>query len=297
MKKICSILLCILTLCFTFSACESGATAGGSASGSSDIEISDPVFGFVRAADYDPETFDIDSASKWTDLELDEEYYLFLTLNVAARRDNDGQSLLSVKVTFDSLNILNGTMEDVGSGLIEEMIFYNADADAGTGNMGKTTTVSFKIPSLSAEPKTINMIVRLQPVQVGQSHIIIGYDYDAPSEYRLLGSDGHTKNLQIKAVKIEAPVLTLTELGSLAWKHVKNADYYQIFEAGIPEPLTDPKTGEAISVFPDGTSVGGDVYCNIGQYLTGYHQLVIRAFSTRSGILTSDYSNMIVYQG
>lgn len=290
MKKIFCVLLCVLALCLSCSACAgSGVTAGGSATGSSDIEISDPVFGFVRASEYDPENFDMDSASKWTDLDLDEEYYLFLSLNVTARRDNDGQSLLSVNVTFDALNILDGTMEDVSSGLMEEMTFI----DAGTGDIGKTTTVSFKIPSLSAEPKTINMIVRLQPMQVGQSHIIIGYDYDAPSEYRLLGSDGYTKNLQIKPVKIDTPVLELTELGVLTWKHVKNAEYYQIYEAGSSQPLTDI-TGEAITVYPNGTSEGGDMYQDID--LTGYHELVIRAFNSREGILTSDYSNSVVYR-
>ena len=176
MKKIGWIVIPIIALCFVLTACSGGTTAGGSATGSSDIEISDPVFGFIRAEDYDPETFDIETAAQWTTLDVDAEYYLFLTLDIAARRDNDGQSLLNINITFDALNILQGTMEDVSTGMIEEMTFQ----DANTGNVGKTTTVSFKIPSLSAEPKTINMIVSLQPVKVGESHIIIGYDYDAP---------------------------------------------------------------------------------------------------------------------
>ena len=288
MKKIGWILVPIMALCFVLTACSGGTTAGGSATGSSDIEISDPVFGFIRAEDYDPETFDIETAAQWTTLDVDAEYYLFLTLDIAARRDNDGQSLLNINITFDALNILQGTMEDVSTGMIEEMTFQ----DANTGNVGKTTTVSFKIPSLSAEPKTINMIVSLQPVKVGESHIIIGYDYDAPSEYRLLGSDGYTKNLKIQAVKIEAPELSLTEMGSLTWQHVRNADYYCVYEAGSQNPLTD-FFGDVIYITAENTSVGSPMVYNIGEYISGYHALVIRAFSNSSNILSSDNSNIV----
>ena len=262
----------ILALCVMLAGCS-----GGSATGSSDIEISGLTFGFVRAEDYDPETFDIENAAQWTTLDVDTEYYLFLTLDIQARRDNDGQSLLNIKITFDSLDILEGTMEDVS-----------------TGNIGKSTTVSFKIPSLSAEPKKINMIVSLQPIMVGESHIIIGYDYDAPSKYRLLGDDGYTKNLTIQHVKIEAPVLDVTEMGDLTWKHVKNADYYCIFESGSQEPLTDGN-GDVIYVRADNTSVGSEIIYNIGQYISGYHMLVVRAFSNNSNILSSDNSNILTY--
>lgn len=288
MKKIGWILVPIMALCFVLASCSGGTTAGGSATGSSDIEISDPVFGFIRAEDYDPETFDIETAAQWTTLDVDAEYYLFLTLDIAARRDNDGQSLLNINITFDALNILQGTMEDVSTGMIEEMTFQ----DANTGNVGKTTTVSFKIPSLSAEPKTINMIVSLQPVKVGESHIIIGYDYDAPSEYRLLGSDGYTKNLKIQAVKIEAPELSLTEMGSLTWQHVRNADYYCVYEAGSQNPLTDV-FGDVIYITAENTSVGSPMVYNIGAHISGYHVLVIRAFSNSSNILSSDNSNIV----
>ena len=288
MKKIGWIVIPIMALCFVLTACSGGTTAGGSATGSSDIEISDPVFGFIRAEDYDPETFDIETAAQWTTLDVDAEYYLFLTLDIAARRDNDGQSLLNINITFDALNILQGTMEDVSTGMIEEMTFQ----DANTGNVGKTTTVSFKIPSLSAESKTINMIVSLQPVKVGESHIIIGYDYDAPSEYRLLGSDGYTKNLKIQAVKIEAPELSLTEMGSLTWQHVRNADYYCVYEAGSQNPLTD-FLGDVIYITAENTSVGSPMVYNIGEYISGYHALVIRAFSNSSNILSSDNSNIV----
>lgn len=288
MKKISLFLVFILALCLSAAGCSNKTTAGGSATGSSDIEIGGLTFGFVRAEDYDPETFEIENAAQWTTLDVDTEYYLFLTLNIQARRDNDGQSLLNIKITFDALNILEGTMEDVSTGMIETMTFQ----DANTGNTAKSTTVSFKIPSLSSQPKTINMIVSLQPVTVGQSHIIIGYDYDAPSEYRLLGDDGYTKNLTIQRVKIDAPVLETTEMGDLTWKHVKNADYYCIFESGNQDPLTD-ENGDVIYVRADNTAVGSQMIFNVGQYISGYHMLVIRAFSNSENILSSDNSNIV----
>ena len=263
-------------------------TAGGSAKGSSDIEISDPEFAFVKAEDYNPETFNINNAAKWTTLDVDTEYYLFLTFNVTARRDNDGQSLLDVDFTFDALNIMTGTMEDAATGMIEEMTF----TDAQTGNVGKKTTVSFKIPSLSTEPKKINVLVSLKPVTVGESHIIIGYRYNTTEDYHLLGSDGYTKNLKIKAVQIETPALNVSELGALTWKNVKNADYYCIYEAGSQNPLTD-FLGEVIYIQTTGVSVGGDLYYNIGEFISGYHVLVIKAFSNNPNILDSNNSNAV----
>lgn len=290
--KITFLTILILSLMlFVLGACSDGTTAGGSATGAADIEISDPEFGFIEAEDYDPENFNINTAAKWTTLNADTEYYLFITFDVTARRDNDGQSLLNVNFTFDALNIMEGTMEDVSTGMITEMVFQ----DAETGNIGKTTTISFKIPSLSANSKTINFIVSLKPVKVGESHIILGYDYDPSDtgkEYRLLGSDGYTKNLKIQAVKIGTPVLNVSTLGSLNWQHVKNADYYCIYEAGGQNPLTD-FMGEVIYITAKNTAVGGMLYYNIGEYISGYHTLVIRAFSNNSNILNSDNSNAI----
>lgn len=284
-----SLLLAIMIV--PLAACDDdGTTKGGSAKGASDIEISDPEFGFVKAEDYDEETFDIATASKWSTLDVDAEYYLFITFDVTARRNNDGQSLLNVDFTFDALEILQGTMEDVSTGMIEEMTFRNAE----NGQLGKLTTISFKIPSLSSKPKTINMIVSLTPMKVGESHIIIGYRYDASSEYKLLGSDGYTKNLKIKAVKIQTPELSVSAMGWLQWTHVKNAEYYCIYEAGSQTPLTD-FYGEPIYIVAEGYSVGSPMTFNIGEFLIGYHPIVIRAFNSSANIDNSDNSNIVEY--
>ena len=286
MKKISALLILIFSLFLFYS--DNGQTKGGSATGSSDIEITDPDFAFVEAEKYDPETFDVTKAAKWTNLDVDTEYYLFLSFQVKARRDNDGQSLLDVNITFDALNILQGKIEDAATGMMEEMTF----SDAQTGNVGKKTTISFKIPSLSAEPKNINCIVKLRPVTVGESHIIIGYDYKTSEDYHILGSDGYTKNLKIKAVQITPPTLAVSDLGALTWNHVKNADYYCIFEAGSQVPLTD-WMGETIYIQATGTAVGGQMFYNIGEYLSGYHVLVIRAYSNNENINDSNYSNSV----
>ena len=277
------------TMLLTFVSCDDTTTAGGSATGSSDITVSDPVFGFISEAEYDPATSVIDTSKKWTALDVDTSYYLFLTFDVTSARNNDGQSLLDVNITFDALNIMEGTIEDVSTGLIEELVF----TDAVTGNVGKTTTASFKIPALSAEPKTIEMIVKLRPVDVGESHIIIGFDYDESNEYKILGSDGYTKNLKINQVQIEKPELTVTSMGLLSWKHLKNADYYKIYENGIE--LTDI-FGEPIIINALGYSVGDDIPYNIANDIVGYHNLSIRAYSNNKNVLASSYSNSVEHE-
>lgn len=287
MKRIGMALLALLIVFHTVACGESTMTAGGSATGSSDVTVSEPVFGFISEAEYDPATSVIDTSKKWTSLNVDTSYYLFLSFNITAARDNDGQSLLDLNITFDALNVMDGTIEDVSTGMVESMIF----TDATTGNVGKTTTASFKIPSLSAEPKTIEMIVKLRPVDVGESHIIIGYDYDQEGDYKILGSDGYTKNLKINAVQIEAPTLSVTDMGLLSWTHVKNAEYYMVYENG--NVVTDALTGEALVIRAEGYAVGSEIQYSIGSYIVGFHNLSIRAFNSNTNIQTSDYSNAV----
>ena len=282
-------LLAALLVC-SLAACDGdgGITAGGSATGSSDITVSEPVFGFISEAEYDPATSVIDTSKKWTALDVDTSYYLFLSFDVTAARNNDGQSLLNLNITFDALNVMDGTIEDVSTGMVSSLTF----TDATTGNVGKTTTASFKIPALSAEPKTIEMIVQLRPVDVGESHIIIGYDYDQNGEYKILGSDGYTKNLKINQVQINAPELAVTDLGLLSWKHVKNADYYMIYENN--NPVKDI-FGEDIVIYTDGYAVGGDMQYAIGNDIIGFHNLTVRGHSANENILTSNHSNAVSY--
>jgi hypothetical protein len=288
MKKLLLILLTVLLVC-SATACGNGMTKGGSATGSSDITVSDPVFGFISEAEYDPATSVIDTSKKWTALDVDASYYLFLSFDVTAARDNDGQSLLDLNITFDALNVMDGTIEDVSTGMIESLVF----TDAVTGNVGKTTTASFKIPSLSSEPKKIEMIVKLRPVDVGESHIMIGYDYDPEGEYKILGSDGYTKNLKINEVQIEAPVLTVTDPGVLSWNHVKNAEYYMIYDANN-QAIKNFK-GEEIVISAEGFSVGAQMTCNLVGNIFGLNFLQIRAYSSNKNIVESNFSNQISY--
>jgi hypothetical protein len=221
---------------------------------------------------------------------VDQAYFLFISFDITAARNNDGQSLIDINITFDSLNIMEGVIEDVNTGIIENMIF----TDANTGNIGKTTTASFKIPASSADPKKIEMIVKLRPISVGESHILISYDYDTPTNNKILGSDGYTKNLKINAVQIETPVLSVDDMGLLSWNHVKNADYYKLYENG--NPVKDPLTGEELEISAEGYAVGSEIRYSIANYVVGFHTFTLRAYSrnTKDGnILNSDYSNSI----
>lgn len=279
-------LLAVLIMCCT-AACDK-TTKGGSATGSSDITVSDPVFGFISEDDYDPTTSKIDTTQKWTALDVDTAYYLFLSFDITAARNNDGQSLLDLNITFDALNVMDGTVEDVSTGMIESLVF----TDAVTGNVGKTTTVSFKIPALSTEPKRIEMIVKLRPVDVGESHIVISYSYDPEGEYKILGSDGYTKNLKINEVQIESSVLSVVEPGMLTWNHVKNAEYYMIYENN--QPIKD-FMGNDIVIMADGYAVGSEIVFSLTGQIFGFHNLQIRAYSSNKNILPSNFSNTISY--
>lgn len=287
--RLISLTLTVVLLACSFVACGDGMTKGGSATGSSDITVSDPVFGFISEAEYDPATSVIDTSKKWTALDVDTSYYLFLSFDVTAKRDNDGQSLLDLNITFDALNVMDGTIEDVSTGMIESLVF----TDAVTGNVGKTTTASFKIPSLSAEPKTIEMIVKLRPVDVGESHIMIGYDYDPEGEYKILGSDGYTKNLKINEVQIEAPVVSVTDMGLLSWNHVKNAEYYMVYENGVA--LQD-YLGQPIVITAEGYAIGSAIQYAIGNDIVGFHNVMIKAFSSNKNVLESNYSNAVSHE-
>ena len=286
-KKIILLLVIASLLCFIVACGDSSTTKGGSATGSSDIRVGDPVFGFISEEEYTPGT-EIDTSKKWTALDVDTSYYLFLSFDVTSARDNDGQSLLDLNITFDSLNVMDGTIEDVSTGMIQSLIF----TDATTGNQGKTTTASFKIPSLSAEPKKIEMIMKIRPLNVGESHIIIGYSYDAEGEYKILGSDGYTKNLKINPVKMEAPSVEVLDPGVLTWTHVKNAEYYMLYENNIP--VTD-YTGNPIMITTEGYAVGSQMQFSLVGQVFGFHNIQIRAHSSNPNILTSDYSNLVSY--
>ena len=286
MKTALLTLLIVLLVCCT-TACRN-TTKGGSATGSSDITVSDPVFGFISEDDYDPTTSKIDTTQKWTSLDVDTSYYLFLSFDITAARNNDGQSLLDLNITFDSLNVMDGTVEDVSTGMIESLVF----TDAVTGNIGKTTTVSFNITALSTEPKKIEMIVKIRPIDVGESHIIIGYDYDPDEEYKILGSDGYTKNLKINEVQIDSSVLSVVEPGFLSWNHVKNAEYYMIYENNQP---IQNFMGEDIVIPAEGYAVGIEIVYSLTGQIFGFHNLQIRAYSSNKNIIPSNYSNTISY--
>ena len=286
------LLLIIVSLACLVLACggnSSSTTKGGSATGSSDIQVSDPVFGFISEEEYDP-AVGVDTSKKWTSLDVDTSYYLFLSFDVSSMRDNDGQSLLDLNITFDSLDVMDGTIEDVSTGMIQSLTF----TDAVTGNKGKTTTASFKIPALSAEPKKIDMIMKITPMNVGESHIIIGFNYDTDEDYKILGTDGYTKNLKINSVKIDAPTIEVLDPGVLSWTHVKNAEYYMIYETGISNPVCD-FTGNPIVISTEGYTVGSPMQFSLVGQLLNFHNIQIRAFSSNPNILTSDYSNSVGY--
>jgi hypothetical protein len=238
--------------------------------------------------------FKTEYLNRSTKLAVDTTYYLVIQFDLTAVRDNDGQSVLNVVLTFEDLEVMKGSIEDANTGKSEEMTF----TDATTGKMGKTTTLSFRVPSSTVDAKTVSLLINLAPVTLGTSHLSLEFDYDGGEGYNLKGYvDGLTKNLTVSAVQIEAPVLTLTESNYLEWNHVKNAEYYMIYYYSDKTPVKD-NNGNDVVVYPTGVSVGGNVTCLITDYLYDPYELCIRAFNSNSNnIIPSNYSNSVNFMG
>ena len=106
-----------------FAGCEDmgESSVWGGESAYSDVDVTDPIYGFIKEEDYDPETFDLENATQWTTFDVDTEYFAVINFVVTSRKDNAGQGLLNVQISFDKLDVLHGTVEDVNTGIVSEL--------------------------------------------------------------------------------------------------------------------------------------------------------------------------------
>lgn len=260
----------------------------GEAVGPSDIEISAPKYFFASAEEWEDPNFDFSTADDHRDLLVDTEYYARIDFDVTACKDNDGKRMFTIFITFDQLNVLKVTIEEVNTHISQTTV-----VDANTGQQA---SAKFRIPSARDEPKHYFIIVRMTPLVVGSSKIIIHYECDGEDFTDTANSSmGHTQNVDIIPVKIETPVLTYSESTcTLEWNHVKNADYYELYEGYSTEPLTDFE-GKVIYVNPEAITVGNKTGIDLDAYLSpGTHRIRIRAFNNNpNNIIPSDYSEIL----
>lgn len=217
--------LCLSAMLMLFS-CNNDEDGEKYGEGASDIEITNTNYGFIDEETYNGGKTLITDTTKSTNLKADTVYYCLIEFDIVARELNDGTSLLNVIVKFDNLGVTNGTTEEAGTGNVTEMRF----TDAVTGKDVKQATLGYKIPSDPSKPKTIKLLVRMEPVSKGQSHISVSFEPAVKNEFKILGDDGITKNLEVESVKIEAPVIEVDrDKKEVTWNHVKYADYYIIY--------------------------------------------------------------------
>lgn len=298
MKRIVTLII-VLVMLMTLTSCGENEN-NREFKGSSDIEISDPVFNLATVEDFDKN-------GKWNlnadamKLNVDTEYYLNMSFDVEALKDNDGQSMLGVKITFDEVDILSYKMQGIGTGIYSS--WDSDESDSDTGKIEDVIVMSFRIPHKKSEPMTIDAKIKLKPLKAGDSQMSVNFEYNKPdgveidkndpdAKYKILGSDGYTMNIEVKKVKIEAPTLRVDEMGNIRWNHVKNAVQYKIYEMGSNVPLKN-KDGEDIIIEAENFSVGSEMICNIGEHLRDVHIIHIRAFSHNASIDPSDYSNFV----
>ena len=277
-------LIAVLSMIFTAVSCDkNNEKPDRYGEGTSDVEIDHFEYGFIEEDNYKDRETTIAETKRSLDIKVDTVYYCMMEFNVSARNLNDGTSLMNVLVKFDNLGVANGTTEEAGTGNATEMIF----TDAGTGTDSKISTLAYKIPPDPDKPKTIRILVRLVPVTVGESHISVSFEPAEYGEFKILGEDGFTKNLEVKRVQIEAPVITVDRANlKVKWNHVKHADFYVVY--------FENKSIEFVDVDPQYTPVGTELSFDLSQFIdlgVTYGTVKVQACTKSDNFLKSSHSN------
>lgn len=303
MKRAITVTVALVTLLLTLAltSCGGKDIENRVFEGSSNIEISKPEYSLATVEHYD-ETGEWNLNPEAMKLDVDTEYYVNIKFDVLAYKDNSGKNVLDVTIKFDEVDIVDVQMQNLGTG---KYAWESDKTDPDTGKKIDLIVMSFLVPNRKMEALTIDARIKLKPVKAGASHIILDFEYNKPDgsesdggdpdeDYRIFGpgANGHTKNITVKRVKVEAPSLTVDEMGNMRWNHVKNAVQYKVYEMGSDTPLKN-SNGEDIIIKADNFSVGSEMIYDIGQYIRDNHIIHIRAFSDNKSIDPSDYSNSV----
>lgn len=136
-----------------------------------EMTVSDFSVGITEADSYtnDSSLGELSSAKA---LSQTKEYMLVLHFTVTTQEENTADDLFSVKITFGSIDVLDGRCEEVNSGTMHEMVFTNGE----NGNLSRSTTVSFSVPQGKDVVKEVRMLMRLKPMRVGFSTVSFGFE-------------------------------------------------------------------------------------------------------------------------
>ncbi len=251
----------------------------------SEVEIANFDYGFIEEESYEYGETTMADTKRSTEIKVDTVYYCLIEFDIIARDINDGTGLMNILIKFDNLGVANGTVVDVGGGIITEMFF----ADSGTGTDSKVSTLAYKIPSDPDKSKKIKILVRMLPVSIGSSHISVSFEPKETEAFRVLGDAGVTKNLSVVRVQLEAPVIEVDRDNlKVKWSHVKYADYYIIYFADKSINFT------GVDQY---TPVGAELEFDLSQFasIVDYYvgTVMIQACSNSSNFMKSSYSNTV----
>ena len=122
-----------------------------------------------------------------TDLSIDTRYTLQLSFVATATASNDGMQYFKTILTFNDINILNGSIKEAETGKQAEI----TEIDSATGSTRKEIELSFKLPMEKDAQKEITILVDLIPVDVqDNSQMLVSF---ASDDAKVLGSDGVSK--------------------------------------------------------------------------------------------------------
>lgn len=266
-----------------------------------DVDISAPDYGFVARERFTPNSEDplegTKSESEVT-FEVGTTYYLIIVFTLTPRQENDGQSYFKTTAKFDNLDVMDATMQQASTSSTSVEVEHDMLEDKVTRNV----QASFKIGASATDSKKYTMIVRMVPNKAsGNSGVQIKIEFSLDSGNKIWGTDGFTRTIDIEKGKLAAPVPKYDAFeGTLSWTHVKNASYYVVYDANTKTPLMFDNNGESsekIMVSPD-IKAGVDEMSALlslatlnGEALTGYYDLVVKAFGANGENDESFYSS------
>ncbi len=214
-------------------------------------------------------------------LRVDTNYLLEITFFVTALTNNDGEETFNIEIKLDDVSILDGQVEEVGSGSFSQTLFKN-----NSGGQGRKINVAFTLPETFNEVKEIKMLVNLTPIKHGLSKISVSFN---SLDATLTGYDGFSKSITINQVKLPTSTIAFSQSDKvLSWTHVQKADYYKIF---VDDQVLKSGGKEVII---DGSiygSTASQINCKLSNYIEGSHTIKVQAFSNNSSYTASNFSN------
>lgn len=264
-----------------------------------DVDISTPKYGFVAQDSFTPNAEDPlegTQTEREVKFEVGTIYYLIIVFTLTPRQENDGQSYFKTTARFDSLEVLDATMQQASTSSTSVEVSHDMIEDKVTRNV----QASFKIGASTEDIKNYTMIVRMVPQKVsGSTGVQLKIEFSLDGNNKIWGADGFTRTIDIEKGTLATPIVEYDSFeNSLSWIHVnKGASYYMVFDAN-DNPISFGKANETKSdkIMATNDIKPGKDYMHAllnnawlnGEKLAGYHELKVKAFG-KDGVEDESY--------